>query len=245
MKKGTVGFFDSGIGGTCILDAFRKILPNENTVYFADRSHCPYGNKTQEEVLVRADAIANFLIKKHNAKMIVVACNTATAAAIDYLREKYQAIPFVGIEPAIKPAILHSKTKVVGVLATQGTFNGRLYKETAARFANGTNVIATVADEFVTLVEEGELEGERAEKIVREKIEPLLSANADHIVLGCTHFPHLMKVMKKVINKRAKIVEPSKAVALRAKSLLEERNLLNTQSEKGDLIYLYETPNSN
>ena len=220
-----VGFFDSGIGGRCILEAFRRLCPDEDTRYIADSQNCPYGNKSPEEIIALSDACVRRLLDE-DCKLIVVACNTATAAAIDYLREKYPEVPFVGLEPAVKPAALNSKSAVVAILATQGTFNGRLYRETSARFAKDTVVLAVVADEFVTLVERGETSGPRAEEIVRRRIEPLIAAGADHIVLGCTHFPHLKGLIAKVAAGCAVIVDPSEAVARRVKAVLEERGIL-------------------
>ena len=229
-----VGFFDSGVGGLCILEAFERLCPDERTVYIADSKNCPYGNKPAEEIVRLSEANVRKLLAK-DCKMIVVACNTATAAAIDYLRAKYPEVPFVGLEPAVKPAALRSKSGVVAVLATQGTFNGRLYRETSARFAKGITVIATVADEFVAEVERlggrkvGELpakERARLEKIVRHRIEPLLAAGADHLVLGCTHFPHLKPIIESVAAGRAAVVDPSDAVARQAKRVLAERGLL-------------------
>ena len=225
-----VGFFDSGIGGTCILNAFRKLCPGVETVYIADSRNCPYGNKPAEEIIRLSEANVKKLLKKH-CKMIVIACNTATAAAIDYLRTKYPKIPFVGLEPAVKPAALRSKTGVVGVLATAGTFHGRLYNETKAKFAKNVTVLAAQADEFVTAVEKlqgckvEELQGVRAatiEKMVRRRVEPLLRAGADKIVLGCTHFPHLKAVIEKVCAGRAEVIDPSDAVARQAKRVLEK-----------------------
>ena len=222
-----VGFFDSGIGGTCILNAFKKLCPDVETVYIADSKNCPYGNKPAEEIIRLSEANVKKLLKK-NCKMIVIACNTATAAAIDYLRAKYPKIPFVGLEPAVKPAALRSKTGVVGVLATAGTFHGRLYNETKAKFAKNVTVIAAQADEFVALVERAGLEGlERlggleVERVVRRKVEPLLKAGADKIVLGCTHFPHLKSVIEKVCAGRAEVIDPSDAVARQAKRVLEK-----------------------
>ena len=159
--------------------------------------------------------------------MVVVACNTATAAAIDILRAEWPDLPFVGKEPAVKPAALRSKSGVVGVLATQGTFHGRLYRETCARCARRTTVLMCVADEFVQLVERGELDGPRAEAVVRAKIEPLLAAGADHLVLGCTHFPHLAPLMTRLVAGRAELVDPSAAVARQARRLLAARDALN------------------
>ena len=225
MKTSPVGFFDSGIGGTCILNAFRRICPDEKTVYIADTKNCPYGNKPAEEIIRLSEANVKKLLRR-NCKMIVVACNTATAAAIDYLRAKYPDVPFVGLEPAVKPAALRSKTGVVGVLATAGTFHGRLYNETKAKFAKNVTVIAAQADEFVQLVERGETSGAKVEKIVRAKVAPLLKAGADKIVLGCTHFPHLKSVIEKVCAGCAEVIDPSDAVARQAKRVLVARGLL-------------------
>lgn len=229
MKR-PVGFFDSGIGGTCILDAFRKLCPDEETVYIADSANCPYGNKPPEEIIRLSEANVQKLLK-HNCKMIVVACNTATAAAIDYLRAKHPKIPFIGLEPALKPAALRSKSGVVGVLATAGTFQGRLYNETKVRFANNVTVLAAVADEFVEIVEKAalpealavdarKLQTAAVERVVRAKIKPLLKAGVDKIVLGCTHFPHLKPVIEKVCAGRAEVIDPSEAVARQARRVL-------------------------
>ena len=226
-----VGFFDSGVGGTCILDAFRRLCPNEETVYLADTENCPYGNKPPAEIIRLSEANVERLLRR-SCKLIVVACNTATAAAIDHLRAKYPSVPFVGLEPAVKPAALRSKSGVVGVLATAGTFNGRLYNETKARFAKDVTVIAVVADEFVDLVER--LYGGRGraprkaqiEAIVRARIEPLLKAGAEKIVLGCTHFPHLKPFIEEVCAGRAEVLDPSEAVARQARKVLAERGLL-------------------
>ena len=216
-----VGFFDSGVGGRCILAAFERLCPGVKTVYVADSKNCPYGNKPAAEIIRLSEANVKKLLRK-NCKMIVIACNTATAAAIDYLRAKYPQVPFVGLEPAVKPAALRSKTGVVAVLATQGTFNGRLYNETKAKFAKNVTVIAAVADEFVTMVERGETSGKRAEAAVRRRVEPLLGAGADHIVLGCTHFPHLKPLIEKVCAGKAAVLDPSDAVARQAKRVLAE-----------------------
>lgn len=215
-----VGFFDSGIGGRCILDAFAKLCPDVETEYVADTGHCPYGNRPVAEIRRLSEVSVKKLLKR-GCRVIVVACNTATAAAIDYLRMTYPDVPFVGLEPAIKPAAMKSRTGVVGVLATQGTFNGRLYHETKAQFAKNVTVVATVADEFVDLVERGEVEGPKVEKIVRAKIEPLLRAGADKIVLGCTHFPHLRRVIEKVCDGKAEVIDSSAAVARQVRRVME------------------------
>lgn len=229
--KVKVGFFDSGVGGTCIRDAFVSLCPGVETEYLADTAHCPYGNRSPEEIRKLSEANVRTL-RHRGCGMVVVACNTATAAAIDYLRAKHPEFPFVGIEPALKPAALRSKTGVVGVLATAGTFQGRLYNETKAKFAKNVTVLAVVADEFVTLVEgartpdgsavdAAKLQTPAVEKVVRARIEPLLKAGADKIVLGCTHFPHLKPAIEKVCAGRAEVIDPSLAVARQAKRIME------------------------
>ena len=215
-----VGFFDSGVGGRCVLDAFRRLRPDEPTVYVADSENCPYGNKPPDEIVRLSKRIAADLIGR-GCEVVVVACNTATAAAIDELRSEWPDVPFVGMEPAVKPAALGSKSGVVGVLATRGTFNGRLYRETSSKVADAVRIIECVADEFVDLVERGVVSGVEAEDAVRRRIEPLIAAGADRIVLGCTHFPHLKHLMENVADGRAEIVDPSDAVARRIVEVLD------------------------
>ena len=215
-----VGFFDSGVGGRCVLEAFRRLCPDEPTVYVADSENCPYGNKPPEEIVRMSKRIAADLIGR-GCEVVVVACNTATAAAIDELRSEWPDVPFVGMEPAVKPAALGSKSGVVGVLATRGTFNGRLYRETSSKVSDTVRIIECIADEFVDLVERGVVSGAEAEEAVRRRIEPLIAAGADRIVLGCTHFPHLKHLMKNIADGRAEIVDPSNAVARRIVEVLD------------------------
>ena len=215
-----VGFFDSGVGGRCVLDAFRRLCPDEPAVYVADSENCPYGNKPPEEIVRLSKRIAADLIGR-GCEVVVVACNTATAAAIDELRSEWPDVPFVGMEPAVKPAALGSKSGVVGVLATRGTFNGRLYRETSSKVSDTVRIIECIADEFVDLVERGVVSGAEAEEAVRSRIEPLIAAGADRIVLGCTHFPHLKHLMENVADGRAEIVDPSDAVARRIVEVLD------------------------
>lgn len=225
-----IGFFDSGIGGLSVWKAVAALLPRENTVYFADSANCPYGNKPPGEIVSLSLRHARALLDA-GCKLIVVACNTATAGAIDTLRATLPDVPFVGMEPAVKPASLRSRTGVVGVLATEGTFHGRLYRETCARFARKTTVLMCVADDFVALVERGETSGGRAERIVRQRVEPLLDAGADHLVLGCTHFPFLAPLIRKVAAGRAEVLDPAPAVARQVERLLRRHGLLNLSAD--------------
>jgi len=222
--RGLVGFFDSGVGGLSVWRAFAARLPAESTVYIADSANCPYGSKPKDEIVALARRHTAALLAD-GCKMVVVACNTATAGAIDVLRMAWPDVPFVGMEPAVKPAVLRSKSGVVGVLATEGTFHGRLYQETCRRFAKNTTVLMCVADEFVRMVEAGETEGPRVETAVRRRVEPLLAAGADYLVLGCTHFPFLETVIETVSGTRAKVLDPSDAVARQAERLLAARGL--------------------
>ena len=251
-KGGAVGFFDSGLGGLCILDAFKTLCPHESTIYIADSKNCPYGNKPAAEIVKLAESNTRRLLRR-GCKMVVVACNTATAAAIDFLRERHPEVPFIGIEPAVKPAALRSKTGVVGVLATAGTFGGRLYNETKAKFAKDVTVIATVADEFVDIVESLRvnvgsvrvgsdpnltLNDPKVVAVVRARIEPLLKAGCDKIVLGCTHFPHLKPLIEKICEGRAAVIDPSDAVARQAKRVLSARGLAAPASAKPSHIFI-------
>lgn len=225
MNNQPIGFFDSGIGGLGIWKATVRLLPFEDTVYLADGANCPYGEKPLETVRRLAFARTEEL-RARGCKAIVVACNTATAAAIDELREAFPDMPFIGMEPAVKPAVLSSKSGVVGVLATKGTFEGRLYRRTCERFASETTLLMCVADDFVEMVERGETTGENAEQAVRRRVEPLLKAGADFLVLGCTHFPFLRPLIEKIAAGRAKIIDPAPAVARQAARVLAEQNLL-------------------
>ncbi len=234
-KPAPVGFFDSGLGGLCVLEAFKKLCPNESTVYLADSANCPYGVRTAEDVLALSRAQVRLLQDVYGCKMVVVACNTATAAAIDALRAEQPDFPFIGIEPALKPAALQSKSGVVGVLATAGTFHGRLYNETKAKFAQGVEVLATVADEFIALVErhgfrKGAIDSPEARAIVKAKIQPLLAAGCDVLVLGCTHFPHLKPLIEEVAAGRAVVLDPSEAVARHAQQVLQARHRVSPLS---------------
>ena len=215
-----IGVYDSGVGGLSVWKELRALMPGEDYVYFSDAAYCPYGPKDPAFIVERACAVTDFLLEK-GCKLIVVACNTATAAAITHLRSHYD-IPFVGMEPAIKPAILNSRSGVVGVLATAGTFKGKLYLRTLARFSGEVKVIERVGEGLVETVEKGILDGPGVEALVGRCIAPMLEAGADHIVLGCTHYPFLTPVIERLAGPSVTVVNPAPAVARQAQRVLKK-----------------------
>ncbi|MDR3236725.1 MAG: glutamate racemase [Prevotellaceae bacterium] len=235
MYDAPIGFFDSGVGGLSVWREVTQLLPYENTVYYADTAFCPYGTKTPAEIVTRADYMVDFLLSKRS-KLIVVACNTATAAAIDHLRSVY-AVPFVAMEPAVKPAALHSKSNVVGVLATRGTFKGRLYHETLSRFASHVTIIEQPGDGLVEAVEAGNTDSPEIYRLLETYLRPMLDAGADHIVLGCTHYPFLIPAIKTITGNRVCLIDPAPAVAQRVKELLAQHGLLNHSTRKAQFDF--------
>ena len=217
-----IGVFDSGAGGLSVWKELVKTMPSEDYFYISDAAYCPYGRKSKEMILERASAISRFLIER-GAEIIVVACNTATAAAIDGLRQSFD-IPFVGMEPAVKPAAALTKTGVIGVLATHGTLQGSLYKATSEKYARRKEVkiIEEVGDGLVELVEGGDAQSPEAEALVKKYIDPMIEAGADCVVLGCTHYPFLETIIRKVSSDKLIVINPAPAVAKRARQLLEK-----------------------
>jgi len=229
MNNNKIGIFDSGVGGLSVWKELIKSLPYESTIYYADSGNCPYGTKSQEEVIELSKRIVEFFVKE-KVKLVVVACNTATAAAIDYLRQNYD-IPFVGMEPAVKPAALNTKKGIVGILATEGTFNGRLFNETTEKWASDIDVEIQVGKGFVELVEDGDLVSEHAKEVVKKVLSPLLEKGIDQLVLACTHYPFLYESIKAEIqNSQIEIINPAPAIVSRIKSLLEETNSLISET---------------
>lgn len=232
-----IGVFDSGYGGLTVLRELLKLMPEKDYTYVCDGGYCPWGPRSAEFVRERAAKITDFLIER-GANIIVVACNTATAAAIEWLRSN-RDIPFVGMEPAIKPAILQSDSGVVGVLATAGTFKGKLYLNTLATFANDVKVIETVGTGLVEAVEEGRIETPETEAILHSYIDPMVEAGADHIVLGCTHYPFLEESIRNIVGENVAIVNPAPAIARQTARLVgtaPERGLreyFTTRKEEG------------
>ncbi|MDR2293481.1 MAG: glutamate racemase [Prevotellaceae bacterium] len=223
-----IGIFDSGVGGISVWKELYGLMPNQDFVYVADSAYCPYGQKSAGEIIERAKKISEFLINK-NADVIVVACNTATAAAIKYLRSHF-SVSFVGMEPAIKPAAAESTSGIVGVLATAGTFKGSLYLNTLTKFASNVKVIELTGDGLVELVESGKTYGEEVESLLKKYINPIIDAGADQLVLGCTHYPFLVEAIKKISNNTLTIINPALAVAHQTQKIINEINIKPTKN---------------
>jgi glutamate racemase len=238
MNSQPIGVFDSGVGGLSVWKEIIKVLPEESIVYLADNAHCPYGPRPEAEIIALCEKNVDFLLS-HQCKLMVVACNTATAAAIEALRSQYD-IPFVGMEPAIKPAALHSKTGKVGVLATQGTVNGKLFKSTSGKYANHVEMHVQIGHGLVELVEAGKAESPEAEHLLRKYVEPMLEKGVDQIVLGCTHYPFLLATLQKITGKGVNIVDPAGAIALQTQRIVNEKSL-QTQSGQPPSYHFYAT----
>jgi len=218
-----IGIFDSGAGGLSVLREILKAMPRGEYVYFSDNAFCPYGEKTPEFIQDRARAITDMLIGE-GCEIIVVACNTATAAAISTLRAEYP-IPFIGMEPAVKPAALGTRSGVIGVLATAGTLKGSKYLKTKGNWGEGCKIVEHVGKGFVELVENLELTGEHAEQVVRESLQPLLDEGADTIVLGCTHYPFLLDTMKRIAPEGIRFIDPAPAVTRRLMDVMRQEGI--------------------
>ena len=239
----TIGIFDSGSGGLSVYREIVKLLPQERYIYFSDNAHCPYGEKTAEFIQDRARAITEILLGM-GADIIVVACNTATAAAIAMLREEYPDIPFVGMEPAVKPAALGTETGVIGVLATAGTLKGSKYLHTRGRFEDDVTIVEHVGEGFVELVENGILDGPEAYETVKASLQPLLDAGADRIVLGCTHYPFLRPVIEAIAGPGVEIIDPAPAVAQQTVRMLDKYGIPTGEGPFAIDLYFSGEPDS-
>jgi len=234
-----IGVFDSGIGGTSIWSAIHELLPNEKTIYLADNKNAPYGQRTKEEIVALSKKNVDFLIE-NNCKLIVVACNTATTNAIRELRADYD-IPFIGIEPAIKPAANNSKTQVIGILATQGTLNSELFNKTAEMFQN-TTIIEQVGHGLVQLIEDGNLNSPEMTDLLETYLRPMIDANIDYLVLGCSHYPYLIPQIKKILPEHIQIIDSGEAVARQTQNVLREKVGFSDEGESEPVFYANANP---
>ena len=230
MDKRPIGIFDSGVGGTSVWKEIHRLLPGESSVYLADSKNAPYGEKSNEEIIDLSIKNTELLIKR-DCKLVVVACNTATTTAIGHLRAGYE-LPFIGIEPAIKPAALQSATGTVGVLATKGTLSSQLFNTTSQNHAGHIEIVEQEGKGLVRLIEAGQVNSEETRHLLQGFLQPMLEANIDHLVLGCTHYPYLVPVLKELLPQGIKIIDCGEAVARQTKNVLEKRGLSNTSGDR-------------
>lgn len=233
-KENPIGLFDSGVGGTSIWKEVHSLLPNENTIYLADSKNAPYGLKSKEEILLLSVKNTEFLLNQ-NCKIIVVACNTATTNAIKELRTKYD-VPFIGIEPAIKPAALQSKTQTIGILATKGTLNSELFHKSVSNHPD-VKIIEQIGHGLVQLIENGDINSPEMEELLRSYLTPMVEKNIDYLVLGCSHYPYLIPQIKKLIPSHIQIIDSGEAVAKQTKRILESLSLINDSDKKSSQIF--------
>ncbi|MBL7472415.1 glutamate racemase [Robertkochia sediminum] len=224
MNQKPIGIFDSGVGGTSIWKELHGLLPGESTVYLADSANAPYGERSKPEILDLSIKNTEWLLSK-GCKLIVVACNTATTNAIAYLRSNYD-LPFIGIEPAIKPAALHTRSGAVGVLATRGTLSSELFAKTSGNYASGIRVIEQMGDGLVPLIEQGRIDSDEMTELLHRYLAPMITAGIDHLVLGCTHYPYLIRRIKEILPTHVNIIDSGRAVAAQTKRILEKHDLL-------------------
>ncbi len=221
-----IGIFDSGIGGLTVLRAVHQLMPDEPLLYLADQAHVPYGPRRLEEVRHFSETITRYLLHQ-GANLIVVACNTASAAALKYLRTIFPEIPFVGMEPAVKPAAEHTRSGVVGVLATPATFQGELYASVVERFGRGVKLLQNTCPGLVTQIESGQLETIETRRILEEALHPMLEQGIDTVVLGCTHYPFVIPLIQQITGPTVRVIDPAPAVARQVQRLLVASHLLD------------------
>ena len=229
-KDFAIGIFDSGVGGTSIWTEINLLLPNESTLYLSDSKNAPYGEKSKEEILQLAIKNTEYLLDQQ-CKIIVVACNTATTNAIRYLRAHYK-VPFIGIEPAIKPASFQTKTNTIGILATQGTLNSELFEHTSSKIDKEIRIVEQIGKGLVELIEGGKLYSQEMTTLLQSYLHPMLAQNIDCLVLGCTHYPYLIPQIRSIIGPRIQIIDSGQAVAKQTKKILADTGLVNTGGNK-------------
>ena len=234
-SKNLVGIFDSGLGGLSVLREIHNLLPSQPLFYIGDQSHVPYGKRQLNEIRKFSVAITQYLLDQ-GAKLIVVACNTASAAALQDLRGIFPDTPFVGMEPAVKPASRQTHNGIVGVLATPATFQGKLYNTLVERFAKNVTILKSTLPGLVEKIEQGNLNSPETRQILEEAIKPMVAQGADTLVLGCTHFPFVLPLIREIAGPHINVIDPAPAIARRTKSLLQENNLLCESQATTDLI---------
>ena len=238
MNNNPIGVYDSGFGGLSVWRELHRALPRESLIYLGDGKNCPYGTKSEVQIRELAEKAVGDLVER-GCKMVVVACNTATAAAIEYLRERFSHIPIVGLEPAVKPACAMTRSKVVGVMATERSLAGRKFLSTLERYGQGVEVLKVVGEGFVEAVEADAEQEPRTEELVRRAVEPMIERGADVIVLGCTHYPFLGDVIRRVVGDReVAVIDSGEAVEKRVESLLDKFDLRCAENNSPKLEFL-------
>jgi glutamate racemase len=235
VKNNPIGIFDSGVGGLSVLRSIREALPNEEMIYFGDQGHVPYGPRPLEQIQRFSEGITNFLLRQ-NSKLIVVACNTASAAALNHLRGKFPEMPFVGMEPAVKPAAETTQTGKVGVLATPATFQGALYASVVERFGAGVELFQHTCPGLVAQIEAGDFESQTTRGILEKALHPMLEKDIDTVVLGCTHYPYVIPLIQKIVGESVRVIDPAPAVARQVGRILEVKGLLSDRKSKGRIM---------
>lgn len=242
MNNNPIGLFDSGVGGTSIWKEIHHLLPNESTIYLADSINAPYGYKTVDEIISLSIKNTELLLKM-GCKLIVVACNTATTNAIEILREKFD-VPFIGIEPAIKPAALKSASKSIGILATKGTLNSILFSESLDEYKEHIKVTEVIGEGLVPLIEMGKIDDSEINILLNKYLQPMLKKDIDYLVLGCSHYPYLIPQLKKILPKQVKIIDSGIAVAKQTKNVLIQNNLFANTDLQTTLCFYTNTNTS-
>jgi glutamate racemase len=237
MDDRPIGIFDSGVGGLSVLAQIHRLIPNEVLIFFADQAHVPYGSRSLTEVRAFSQGITEFLIRLR-AKIIVVACNTASAASLHNLRAHFPETPFVGMEPAVKPAALATQSRVVGVLATPATFQGALYASVVERFANDVTVITETIPGLVEQIESGDLDGQRTKDILKRAVRPMLKEGVDTLVLACTHYPFIIPTLSELVGPSVQVIDPSPAIARQTKRILQQHSLTTPSKDRGELTFI-------
>ena len=226
-----IGVFDSGVGGLSVLRAMRLQMPEETILYFGDQGHVPYGPRSMKQIQNFSEGITKFLLN-HDSKLIVVACNAASAAALNFLRRSFPAVTFVGMEPAVKPAVETTKTGRVGVLATPATFQGALYASVVERFGAGVELFQHTCLGLVSQIEKGDLDSNVTRAILEDALIPMLEKNIDTVVLGCTHYPFVIPLIEQIVGVNVRVIDPAPSVAKQVKRLLEAQGMKNPSKQR-------------
>jgi glutamate racemase len=237
QRSGPIGIFDSGVGGLSVLRAIRSQHPDEDLIYLADQANVPYGPRSLEQVQAFSERITHYLLSQ-GAKLIVVACNTASAAALHYLRRTFPQMSFVGMEPAVKPAAERTQSGIVGVLATPATFQGELYNSVVERFAQGVTVLQDTCPGLVAQIEKGELDTPKTRSILQSALSPMIEQGIDRVVMGCTHYPFVIPLIQEIVGPQVEVIDPAPAIARQVGRVLDAHQLHQASNLPCEVRYL-------